>query len=58
MYIRYLTLDRNTVIGEQINQYLQNKSEVEDHCIHLLFSANRWEARYHLNYSYYQLEKV
>lgn len=38
-------IDRTTVIGQQINQYLQNKSEVEDHCIHLLFSANRWEAR-------------
>ena len=37
--------DRTTVIGQQINQYLQNKSNVEDHCIHLLFSANRWEAR-------------
>ena len=32
------------MIGKQINAYLQNQSEVEDHCIHLLFSANRWEA--------------
>ncbi|KAK8821721.1 hypothetical protein WA556_002168 [Blastocystis sp. ATCC 50177/Nand II] len=36
--------NRTTVIGKQINAYLQNQSEVEDHCIHLLFSANRWEA--------------
>jgi dTMP kinase len=28
-----------------INSYLLNKSEMDDHSIHLLFSANRWEAR-------------
>lgn len=38
-------VDRSTVIGQQINQYLKSESDVEDHCIHLLFSANRWEAR-------------
>jgi dTMP kinase len=27
-----------------INSYLLNKSEMDDHSIHLLFSANRWEA--------------
>ncbi|KAF2497116.1 P-loop containing nucleoside triphosphate hydrolase protein [Lophium mytilinum] len=27
-----------------INNYLTNQSEQEDHVIHLLFSANRWEA--------------
>ena len=27
-----------------INNYLQGQSEQEDHVIHLLFSANRWEA--------------
>lgn len=27
-----------------IDSYLQGSSEVEDHVIHLLFSANRWEA--------------
>ena len=26
-----------------INSYLQSKSSLEDHLIHLLFSANRWE---------------
>lgn len=26
-----------------INQYLKNAKELDDHTIHLLFSANRWE---------------
>lgn len=29
-----------------INSYLSGQSEQEDHVIHLLFSANRWEAAY------------
>lgn len=29
-----------------IDQYLRGQSEQEDHVIHLLFSANRWEAAY------------
>ncbi|KAK4621772.1 Thymidylate kinase [Fulvia fulva] len=36
--------DRTTVIGQMINGYLQGASQQEDHAIHLLFSANRWEA--------------
>ncbi|GMQ10009.1 hypothetical protein CsSME_00053183 [Camellia sinensis var. sinensis] len=28
-----------------ISSYLANKSELDDHAIHLLFSANRWEKR-------------
>lgn len=36
--------DRSTAIGQSINSYLQGKSELEDHAVHLLFSANRWEA--------------
>ncbi|KAH7396334.1 thymidylate kinase-domain-containing protein [Pyrenochaeta sp. MPI-SDFR-AT-0127] len=36
--------DRTTPIGQMINSYLSGQSEVEDHVIHLLFSANRWEA--------------
>jgi dTMP kinase len=36
-------LDRTTPIGQMINSYLSGKSEQEDHVIHLLFSANRWE---------------
>lgn len=35
--------DRTTVIGQMINDYLACKKEVEDHAVHLLFSANRWE---------------
>ena len=36
--------DRTTPIGESIGAYLRGESEQEDHVIHLLFSANRWEA--------------
>lgn len=37
-------LDRTTPIGQMINSYLSGQTEQEDHVIHLLFSANRWEA--------------
>lgn len=37
-------LDRTTPIGQMINGYLNGETEQEDHVIHLLFSANRWEA--------------
>ncbi|KAJ4293312.1 Thymidylate kinase [Kalmusia sp. IMI 367209] len=36
--------DRTTPIGQMISSYLSGQSEQEDHVIHLLFSANRWEA--------------
>ncbi|KAH8880555.1 thymidylate kinase [Thozetella sp. PMI_491] len=36
--------DRTTPIGQMIDSYLKGQSEIEDHVIHLLFSANRWEA--------------
>jgi len=36
--------DRSTAIGKTINSYLTNSTEMDDHAIHLLFSANRWEA--------------
>ncbi|KAI9259875.1 deoxythymidylate kinase-like protein [Sporodiniella umbellata] len=36
--------DRTTQTGKMIDDYLQQKSELDDHAIHLLFSANRWEA--------------
>jgi dTMP kinase len=39
-------LDRTTPIGQMINNYLQSKADLEDHVIHLLFSANRWELAY------------
>ncbi|XP_074860841.1 thymidylate kinase [Carettochelys insculpta] len=35
--------DRTTEIGKLISSYLENKSNLEDHTVHLLFSANRWE---------------
>ena len=42
--VLYFLLDRTTSIGKSINSYLQGTTELEDHAIHLLFSANRWEA--------------
>ncbi|KAM4065758.1 thymidylate kinase domain-containing protein [Hirsutella rhossiliensis] len=36
--------DRTTPIGVMIDGYLKSDVEMEDHVIHLLFSANRWEA--------------
>lgn len=36
--------DRDTPTGKMINSYLQGTSQQDDHSIHLLFSANRWEA--------------
>jgi len=35
--------DRTTPIGKMIDSYLQSTTEMDDHTIHLLFSANRWE---------------
>ncbi|EAL62422.1 thymidylate kinase [Dictyostelium discoideum AX4] len=37
--------DRTTPIGQIINQYLQNATNMDDRALHLLFSSNRWEAR-------------
>ncbi|KAL4339667.1 hypothetical protein GQ457_08G014780 [Hibiscus cannabinus] len=37
--------DRTTSVGQMISSYLTNKSQLDDHTIHLLFSANRWEKR-------------
>lgn len=37
--------DRTTEIGKMIDAYLQSKNNLDDHAIHLLFSANRWELR-------------
>ena len=36
-------VDRSTAIGQQIDNYLSKRLELEDHTVHLLFSANRWE---------------
>lgn len=35
--------NRTTPIGQMIGSYLEKKSDLEDHAVHLLFSANRWE---------------
>lgn len=37
--------DRETPTGIMINDYLTNKSELDDRVVHLLFAANRWEKR-------------
>lgn len=36
--------DRTSSIGQLINSYLTSASNLNDQTIHLLFSANRWEA--------------
>ncbi|KAI4145945.1 MAG: hypothetical protein L6R39_003631 [Caloplaca ligustica] len=36
--------NRSTSIGQSIDSYLKGDTQQEDHAIHLLFSANRWEA--------------
>lgn len=36
-------IDRTSPIGKMIDGYLQSKTEMDDHTVHLLFSANRWE---------------
>ncbi|KAI3475834.1 hypothetical protein L1887_62734 [Cichorium endivia] len=35
--------ERTTAIGQMINSYLAQTSDLDDQAIHLLFSANRWE---------------
>ncbi|CZS89476.1 hypothetical protein WAI453_002689 [Rhynchosporium graminicola] len=35
--------DRTSPIGKMIDGYLQSSIDMDDHAIHLLFSANRWE---------------
>lgn len=36
--------DRSTGTGQMIDAYLRGTAELEDRAVHLLFSANRWEA--------------
>lgn len=36
--------NRTSTIGKMINNYLASTTEMDDRTIHLLFSANRWEA--------------
>ena len=35
--------NRSTSIGMIIDEYMKGKHDLDDHAIHLLFSANRWE---------------
>ena len=37
--------DRSTITGRMIDGYLAQGVAMDDHAIHLLFSANRWECR-------------
>ena len=43
--LTFLSSDRTTPIGSILNGYLAQGVKVEDHAVHLVFSANRWEAR-------------
>lgn len=40
--------DRTTSTGKLIDAYLQSKADMDDHVLHLLFSANRWEKADHI----------
>ena len=42
-FTKLIYIDRTTPIGQMIDAYLRSTSELDDHAIHLLFSANRWE---------------
>ena len=46
MHLLNKITDRSTPIGQMIDSYLRSQTEMDDHVIHLLFSANRWEAAY------------
>lgn len=37
--------DRSTGTGQMIDAYLKSDTDLDDHTIHLLFAANRWEKR-------------
>lgn len=37
--------DRSSSIGKLLDGYLKQSAELDDHAVHLLFSANRWERR-------------
>ena len=44
IYLCFSLPDRTTGTGKLINAYLSGSSDLDDRAIHLLFSANRWEA--------------
>lgn len=35
--------NRETAIGKMLDAYLKSESDIDDHAVHLLFAANRWE---------------
>ena len=35
--------NRTSTLGKMISEYLNSDKDFDDHCIHLMFSANRWE---------------
>ena len=37
--------DRTTATGRVLDAYLRHETDLSDEAVHLLFSANRWEAR-------------
>lgn len=50
--------DRTTSVGQMISSYLSNESQLDDHTIHLLFSANRWEKRSSFYLAILSLQRV
>lgn len=42
IYELHIFSDRSTKIGQVIDNYLKCSNDMEDHAIHLLFSANRY----------------
>jgi dTMP kinase len=41
--------NRTSTIGQLINSYLASAQDIDDHTIHLLFSANRWEEKEYIS---------
>lgn len=46
MNVKFMNFpNRNTTSGKIIDEYLRKKTNLSDEGIHLLFTANRWEAK-------------
>ena len=43
IFVTFIYLERKSPIGKLINDYLTKQADLDDHAVHLLFSANRWE---------------
>ncbi|KAL7563095.1 hypothetical protein ACA910_022586 [Epithemia clementina (nom. ined.)] len=50
--------NRTTATGQIINDYLQSQQNLDDRAIHLLFSANRWEASHDIAKTLYDGKSV